>query len=87
MHIRDCASADNGKADRIIHEIEGELRERASRVLSDSMGKSAIVKCATCGRKTEFFAEPVGHFCSNRCQMIDLGKWLTRNTELRSRPS
>ena len=40
------------------------------------MGKSTIVKCATCGRKTEFFAEPVGAFCSNRCQMIDLGKWL-----------
>src|SRR5436190_15408833 len=38
MHIRDCASADNGKADWIIHEIQGELRERASRVLSDSWG-------------------------------------------------
>ena len=40
------------------------------------MGKPATVKCATCGRETEFFGEPVGPFCSKRCQMIDLGKWL-----------
>jgi endogenous inhibitor of DNA gyrase (YacG/DUF329 family) len=40
------------------------------------MGKSAIVKCATCGRETGFFSDPVGPFCSKRCQMIDLGNWL-----------
>ena len=40
------------------------------------MGKSAIFKCATCGRDAEFFASPMGPFCSPRCKMIDLGKWL-----------
>jgi len=45
------------------------------------MGESAIVKCATCGRKTEFFAEPVGPICSNRCQMIELGKMAERGMQ------
>ena len=40
------------------------------------MGKSAIVKCAICGKDTEFFAPPMGPFCSMRCKMVDLGKWL-----------
>jgi hypothetical protein len=40
------------------------------------MEKPAIVACAICGKETDFFAEPVGPFCSSRCQMIDLGKWL-----------
>ncbi len=40
------------------------------------MAESAKVKCPTCGGETEFFSEPVGPFCSRRCQMIDLGKWL-----------
>ena len=25
---------------------------------------------------TDFFADPLGPFCSQRCKMIDLGKWL-----------
>ena len=33
------------------------------------------IPCATCGKPTEYFAEPLGPFCSARCQMIDLGKW------------
>ena len=40
------------------------------------MGKPAIVKCATCGKDVEFFAPPTGPFCSARCKMVDLGKWL-----------
>ena len=40
------------------------------------MGKPAIVKCATCGKDAEFFAAPMGPFCSVRCKMVDLGKWL-----------
>ena len=34
------------------------------------------IPCATCGQPTEYFTEPTGPFCSTRCQMIDLGKWL-----------
>ena len=40
------------------------------------MGKPAIVKCAICGKDADFFAEPIGPFCSTRCKMVDLGKWL-----------
>ena len=40
------------------------------------MGKPAIVKCAICGKDAEFFAEPMGPFCSTRCKLVDLGKWL-----------
>ena len=32
--------------------------------------------CPTCGRATTYFTEPIGPFCSRRCQMADLGKWL-----------
>jgi hypothetical protein len=31
--------------------------------------------CPTCGKPTSYFSEPVGPFCSARCQLIDLGKW------------
>ena len=39
------------------------------------MAKSSIVKCPICGREKDFNADPFGPFCSNRCKMIDLGKW------------
>ncbi len=34
------------------------------------------LRCPVCGRESEFAADPVGSFCSRRCQMVDLGKWL-----------
>lgn len=34
------------------------------------------IKCPICGKPVEFMAEPVGPFCSERCKLIDLGKWL-----------
>ena len=40
------------------------------------MGKPALIKCAICGKEADFFAEPMGPFCSKRCKMIDLGHWL-----------
>ena len=40
------------------------------------MAQPARVKCPICGKENEFFAEPMGPFCSDRCKMIDLGKWL-----------
>ena len=44
--------------------------------VTSAMGKPAIVKCAICGKDAEFFAEPMGPFCSTRCKMVDFGKWL-----------
>jgi hypothetical protein len=37
---------------------------------------SAAVKCPTCGRRGQWFDTPFGPFCSKRCRLIDLGKWL-----------
>ncbi len=38
--------------------------------------KPSQQSCPTCGKLTSYMSEPVGPFCSARCQMIDLGKWL-----------
>jgi len=34
------------------------------------------INCPICGKKTDFFTEPTGPFCSARCKTIDLGRWL-----------
>jgi len=34
------------------------------------------VKCPTCRKTGDWFATPFGPFCSKRCRLIDLGKWL-----------
>lgn len=46
------------------------------------MTKGARVKCPICGKETEFFAEPVGPFCSTRCKMVDLGKWMNEDYKI-----
>jgi endogenous inhibitor of DNA gyrase (YacG/DUF329 family) len=38
--------------------------------------KKTKLKCPICGKETDFFADPLGPFCSTRCKMVDLGKWL-----------
>jgi len=32
--------------------------------------------CPTCRKKGDWFAGEHGPFCSHRCKLIDLGKWL-----------
>ena len=34
------------------------------------------VKCPTCKKEGDWFAGDSGPFCSRRCKLIDLGKWL-----------
>ena len=34
------------------------------------------IPCPICGKANDFFSEPMGPFCSPRCKMIDLGRWL-----------
>lgn len=34
------------------------------------------VKCPTCKKTGDWFAAEFGPFCSKRCRLIDLGKWL-----------
>jgi uncharacterized protein len=34
------------------------------------------VKCPTCRKTGDWFSTPHGPFCSHRCKLVDLGKWL-----------
>ena len=34
------------------------------------------VQCPTCKKRGAWFVEKYGPFCSHRCKLIDLGKWL-----------
>lgn len=34
-----------------------------------------LVRCPQCREFGHWFAESNGPFCSNRCRLIDLGKW------------
>jgi endogenous inhibitor of DNA gyrase (YacG/DUF329 family) len=43
------------------------------------MSSAKTVPCATCGAPTDFFAKPVGPFCSDRCQLADLGRWFAED--------
>jgi endogenous inhibitor of DNA gyrase (YacG/DUF329 family) len=40
------------------------------------MDKKPQIPCATCGKPTNFFSPPTGPFCCQRCQLVDLGRWL-----------
>ena len=40
---------------------------------------ATLIKCPICGRENDFFAEPMGPFCSSRCKMVDLGQWFGEN--------
>jgi endogenous inhibitor of DNA gyrase (YacG/DUF329 family) len=35
-----------------------------------------IIACPTCKKRGDWFAGKYGPFCSHRCKLIDLGKWL-----------
>lgn len=34
------------------------------------------IACPTCRRRGDWFAGAFGPFCSHRCKLLDLGKWL-----------
>jgi endogenous inhibitor of DNA gyrase (YacG/DUF329 family) len=34
------------------------------------------IECPVCKKKGDWFAGAHGPFCSHRCRLIDLGKWL-----------
>lgn len=34
-----------------------------------------LVKCPTCGRKTEYKGNEFRPFCSERCKLLDFGAW------------
>jgi uncharacterized protein len=34
------------------------------------------MKCPTCGNPVQWNGNPFRPFCSERCQLVDLGKWV-----------
>ena len=43
------------------------------------MSTPNLVPCPICGAVTEFFSAPMGPFCSDRCKMVDLGRWFAED--------
>jgi endogenous inhibitor of DNA gyrase (YacG/DUF329 family) len=43
------------------------------------------VICPACRKKGDWFADKYGPFCSERCKLIDLGKWFNSEHAI-SRP-
>ncbi len=39
-------------------------------------------KCPTCRKSGLWFEGPYGPFCSKRCRLIDLGKWLGEENKI-----
>ncbi|MBW2148585.1 MAG: DNA gyrase inhibitor YacG [Deltaproteobacteria bacterium] len=39
-------------------------------------GKSIVLPCPRCGKETKPEGNPFRPFCSRRCKLIDLGKWV-----------
>lgn len=50
------------------------------------MPSPALPTCPTCGRPFRFDETPTPPFCSERCQMIDLGRWLDEEIGLPCEP-
>jgi len=35
------------------------------------------IKCPSCKKRGDWFATSFGPFCSERCKLVDLGKWFS----------
>ena len=46
----------------------------------------ALILCPTCGKPFESEASPAMPFCSERCRLIDLGRWLSEENRLPVEP-
>jgi hypothetical protein len=40
------------------------------------------VKCPTCRKVGDWFTGPYGPFCSQRCKLVDLGKWFGEENKI-----
>ena len=40
------------------------------------------VRCPTCKNRGDWFAGAYGPFCSKRCKLVDLGKWLNEENKV-----
>jgi endogenous inhibitor of DNA gyrase (YacG/DUF329 family) len=41
-----------------------------------------VVRCPQCRERGKWFAASWGPFCSERCKLIDLGKWFSEEHKL-----
>ncbi len=41
--------------------------------------KSSKIKCPICKKETQWDDNPFRPFCSERCRLIDLGKWASED--------
>ncbi len=40
------------------------------------------VKCPTCKNEGDWFSGRYGPFCSRRCKLVDLGRWLNEEVKI-----
>ncbi len=45
-------------------------------MFESAMNRKVLVRCPTCRKRGDWFSGSYGPFCSHRCKLIDLGKWL-----------
>jgi uncharacterized protein len=48
------------------------------------MSGPVTVKCPTCRKSGDWFAAKFGPFCSQRCRLVDLGKWFAEEHTIAS---
>ncbi len=44
------------------------------------------MKCPTCGKPAEWKDNPFRPFCSERCKMVDLGRWVNEEYRVPGKP-
>jgi uncharacterized protein len=44
------------------------------------------MKCPTCGKPVEWKDNPFRPFCSERCKLVDLGRWVSEEYRVPGRP-
>ncbi|MBA3256079.1 MAG: DNA gyrase inhibitor YacG [Pyrinomonadaceae bacterium] len=44
------------------------------------------MKCPTCGKPVERKENPFRPFCSERCKMVDLGRWVNEEYRVPGKP-
>lgn len=43
-------------------------------------------KCPTCGKAIDWQTNPFRPFCSERCKLVDLGKWVNEEYRVPGKP-
>lgn len=51
-------------------------RNDQNRSAGKSVKSNGMLTCSSCGRPFHIDQTPTPPFCSERCQLIDLGRWL-----------